>query len=361
MMKHAFRLISALLCVVMACSILCITAFAASNSVDYKNRTFTGMEGLKELISDYNGKDEDHARPFDNTENELVITENITIPGYLRIGSGRIVIPEGVTVTLDNYMIPDGGRLDAGTLVVEGTLINNGTVFLWNASEVYGKVINNGMISIADYKDGQDGYLSFYGGKYSGCGSIYMVADTFENTYFRISGLNEYDFAYGFYSRDGIESTCVRVLYSYFNSDIKPAPGVSVPMFRMYDPNCGEHFYTGSTQERFNLLNAGWNYEDVGFNFPASGKPVYRLYHRATGEHLYTMNETEKSALVSNGWQLEGVAFNSAKDTEVAQYRLHNPNASRGAYHFTGSAEERDNLISLGWEDQGIGWYSCLN
>ena len=71
------------------------------------------------------------------------------------------------------------------------------------------------------------------------------------------------------------------------------------------------------------------------------------------------MDEAEKSRLIGAGWNYEGVAFNSAFDYEVPQYRLHNPNARRGAYHFTGSKEERDHLISLGWEYQGIGWYSC--
>ena len=90
------------------------------------------------------------------------------------------------------------------------------------------------------------------------------------------------------------------------------------------------------------------------------GKPVYRLYEPKTGEHLYTMDENEKAKLLSEGWNYEGVAFNSAGEDEVAQYRLHNPNATCGAYHFTGSKEERDILINAGWEYQGIGWYSCL-
>lgn len=134
----------------------------------------------------------------------------------------------------------------------------------------------------------------------------------------------------------------------------------SVPMFRMYDPNGGEHFYTGSEEERDFLVSAGWNYEGVGFNFPVVGSPVHRLYEPETGEHLYTMNEAEKEKLISEGWEYEGVAFNSAKTTDVPQYRLHNPNASRGAYHFTGSEEEKDFLISLGWEYQGIGFYSSI-
>ena len=71
------------------------------------------------------------------------------------------------------------------------------------------------------------------------------------------------------------------------------------------------------------------------------------------------MDEAEKAKLIEEGWKYEGVAFNSGGDDEVAQYRLHNPNSTRGAYHFTGSVEERDILINAGWEYQGIGWYSC--
>ena len=131
-------------------------------------------------------------------------------------------------------------------------------------------------------------------------------------------------------------------------------------MFRMYDPNSGEHFYTGSEVERENLVAAGWHYEGVGFTFSrTTGAPVYRLYDRNnTFEHLYTMDEAEKNKLVAQGWELEGIAFNSAYDTEVPQYRLHNPNETRGAYHFTASTEERDALIAAGWEYQGIGFYS---
>ncbi len=135
---------------------------------------------------------------------------------------------------------------------------------------------------------------------------------------------------------------------------------ISVPMYRMYDPNSGEHFYSGSELERDFLVEAGWHYEGVGFNFPVEGDPVHRLYDPEFGEHLYTMDEEEMNMLLDKGWNYEGVAFNSAGSDEVPQYRLHNPNAKRGGYHFTGSEVERDLLISFGWEYEGIGWYSCV-
>ena len=131
-------------------------------------------------------------------------------------------------------------------------------------------------------------------------------------------------------------------------------------MFRMYNPNTGEHFYTGSEVEKGNLVAVGWQYEGVGFTFPANtGAPVHRLFQPSTGEHLYTMDEAEKASLMADGWNYEGIAFNSAYDTEAVQHRLHNPNATVGAYHFTFSEEEKHNLINVGWEYQGIGWYSC--
>ena len=135
---------------------------------------------------------------------------------------------------------------------------------------------------------------------------------------------------------------------------------VVVHMFRMYNPNTGEHFYTGSEVEKNNLIAVGWQYEGVGFTFPANtGLPVHRLFQPSTGEHLYTMSEAEKDQLMAAGWNYEGIAFNSAYDTEAVQHRLHNPNATVGAYHFTFSEEEMNNLIAAGWEYQGIGWYSC--
>ena len=135
---------------------------------------------------------------------------------------------------------------------------------------------------------------------------------------------------------------------------------IVVHMYRMYNPNTGEHFYTGSDVEKSDLIAAGWQYEGVGFTFPANtGVPVHRLFQPSTGEHLYTMDVAEMERLIAEGWNYEGIAFNSAYDTEAVQHRLHNPNATVGAYHFTFSTEEMENLINAGWEYQGIGWYSC--
>ena len=135
----------------------------------------------------------------------------------------------------------------------------------------------------------------------------------------------------------------------------------TTPMYRMYNPNSGEHFYTGSTEERDNLTAVGWHYEGIGWHAPMwEGDPVYRLFNPNSGDHHYTMSEEEVDMLRQAGWQYEGVAWNSAYEGS-AQYRLYNPNADLGSHHYTSSLEERDYLVSLGWILEGIGWYGIIS
>ena len=105
-------------------------------------------------------------------------------------------------------------------------------------------------------------------------------------------------------------------------TDIAPAAGeitlyaqwsTTMPMYRLYNPNSGEHFYTGSEAERVMVYEAGWRYEGIGWTAPASSsEPVYRAY---------------------------------------------NPNAKTGAHNFTSDINEQNHIVSLGWRNEGIGWY----
>ena len=135
----------------------------------------------------------------------------------------------------------------------------------------------------------------------------------------------------------------------------------TTPMYRLYNPNSGEHFYTGSEEERDNLKAAGWQYEGVAWNAPIKdGAPVYRVFNPNSGDHHYTMSQDEVKMLVDLGWIYEGVAWNSASKDHIPQFRLYNPNADCGSHHYTSSIEERDYLVSLGWIFEGIGWYGML-
>ena len=130
-------------------------------------------------------------------------------------------------------------------------------------------------------------------------------------------------------------------------------------MYRMYNPNSGEHFYTSNPNEGFSLQKRGWYYEGIAWNSPSSGNSVYRLYNPNTGDHHYTTNAGEKDSLVVAGWSDEGIGWYSYPGSDgVPLYRLYNPNATgAGSHHYTTNASERDNLVAAGWQSEGVGWY----
>ncbi|MDR2976258.1 MAG: hypothetical protein LBV19_02960 [Streptococcaceae bacterium] len=135
--------------------------------------------------------------------------------------------------------------------------------------------------------------------------------------------------------------------------------GKTSALFRLYNPNSGEHFYTNSSIERDSLAKSGWKNEGIAEQAPVIDKsvPVYRVYNPNSGLHHFTIGLYEKNQLVSLGWRDEGIGWYSNSDPEngVSLYRVYNPNSGQHLYT-TGSAE-RDQLASLGWRDEGIAWY----
>ncbi len=142
------------------------------------------------------------------------------------------------------------------------------------------------------------------------------------------------------------------------NPDPDPAPAGSVNMYRLYNPNSGEHFYTSSLGERNNLISLGWNDEGIGWIAPrTSDTPVYRLYNQYGGEHHYTTSIAERNHLISVGWNDEGIGWYSDDEQTVPLYRQYNPNAFANNHNYTTSLSENNWLVSIGWHAEGIGWY----
>ena len=137
----------------------------------------------------------------------------------------------------------------------------------------------------------------------------------------------------------------------------QPEPTATNAMFRLYNPNSGEHFYSSSTVERDHLVSLGWQDEGTGWIAPTSGNAVYRLYNPYAGEHHYTLSAAERDMLVSVGWNDEGIGWYSDSAQSVPLYRVYNPNEYANNHHYTTSAAERDMLLSIGWQDEGVSWY----
>ena len=136
-----------------------------------------------------------------------------------------------------------------------------------------------------------------------------------------------------------------------------PEPVATNAMYRLYNPNSGEHFYSSSTVERDHLVSLGWQDEGTGWIAPASGDAVYRLYNPYAGEHHYTLSAAERDMLVSVGWNDEGIGWYSDPNESVPLFRVYNPNEYANNHHYTTSAAERDMLLSIGWQDEGVSWH----
>ena len=129
------------------------------------------------------------------------------------------------------------------------------------------------------------------------------------------------------------------------------------PMFRLYNPNSGEHFYTASKDEGNHLVDVGWRYEGIAWYAAKKGDAVYRLYNKNAGDHHYTLSASERDMLIKAGWKYEGVGWYSDKAKKVPLYRLYNKNAIAGSHHYTTSKSESDMLVKAGWKYEGISWY----
>ena len=132
-------------------------------------------------------------------------------------------------------------------------------------------------------------------------------------------------------------------------------------MFRLYNPNSGEHFYTANPGERDVLIKQHkWSDEGIGWIAPPSGKPVYRLYNHNRGEHHYTLNAGEKDVLVEKyKWDYEGISWYSDEMESIPVYRDYNPNAPANNHNYTVNQKEHEALVEkYHWTDEGIGWYA---
>lgn len=129
-------------------------------------------------------------------------------------------------------------------------------------------------------------------------------------------------------------------------------------VYRVYNPNSGEHFYTTSPKEVKGLEKLGWQLESIGWVAPTTGDEVYRLYNHNTGEHHYTVSAKERDALKAAGWSYEGVAFHSASKNYSPIYREYNKNEKAFNHNYTSVLSENNMLVAVGWKYEGVAFYA---
>lgn len=126
------------------------------------------------------------------------------------------------------------------------------------------------------------------------------------------------------------------------------------PVFRMYNPNSGFHYFTIKSSERDILRNKGWKYEGVGWNASQFGSAVYVLYCHHTGDHIFTRLPDRRNSLKGDGWDYQGIAFYTTDDG-IPVYELYN--RYNKEHFYTANEGEVNALVKLGWQNNGTAFY----
>lgn len=148
-------------------------------------------------------------------------------------------------------------------------------------------------------------------------------------------------------------------------------PSAAVPMYRLYNPNSGEHFYTSSVAEKNACVTAGWNDEGIGWYSPSTGltasTPVYRIYNTVSGEHYYTSNKAEADFIYSStqrqqvcegifakkaGYYVDGVGnilTDLGNKGKIADYAKIYPD---------NTGVLKDWCLVVPWRHEGVAWQS---
>jgi len=164
--------------------------------------------------------------------------------------------------------------------------------------------------------------------------------------------------------------TGAEIVKTFPNIELGLTPAVDIIVFA--PTGLGDHFYTTSVEERDRAM-ANFGYQDEGIACevfshvfdtpPVPGTvPLFRLFKLDNGDHFYTTSEAERDrALASFGYQDEGIAcevFSHVFDTPpvpgtVPLFRLFK--LENGDHFYTTSGVERDRAIaSFGYQDEGI-------
>lgn len=104
-----------------------------------------------------------------------------------------------------------------------------------------------------------------------------------------------------------------------------------------------------------------WYDDGTVFNNIATSVDMYRVYNPNSGEHFYTSDVKEKDHIVSVGWKYEGIGWYSADPNDsssIPVLREYNPNAFANNHNYTKNVEEHNMLMRVGWKDEGKAWYA---
>jgi len=311
----------------------------------------------------------------------------------------------GGALTVSSVNAMDFDSLWAVTLNVQGTAHvtatasgNGRAVFAMNAINIDGGasltvtaannaavggvslvVTNNGLLTISG---GTTGAPALYGSSGSrtinmGAGAVTSITSTVPETdsYVMIpaSGYQwQVSGGASLVSPDTVMSSPASITVAGGTTGVVKLVPPGVPMYRIFSPATGEHFYTSSAKEvQVNVASGAWKYEGIGWVAPLSGTAVYRLAAiPGTGSagHLFTTSAKERDAALASVnpagqpyWKCETGAGMPAcvgwySGGMIPVFRAYFPGNGQHNYT-TDSNEQRVITTQQGWKDEGVGWY----
>lgn len=210
-------------------------------------------------------------------------------------------------------------------------------------------------------------FIAEKGGKLSGKVILKVEKDKKVNTIPKVTVSEGYSFMGWYLGTRKVNPQSVIIIGNttftakFKKKDLKPKVNYQA-MYRLYNKNTGEHFYTESSFERKSLVKGGWNDEGTGWFAPNKGVPVYRVYNPKArgGDHYYTASKYEANSLVKSGWKWDNGSkpvFYSGGKTKV--YVAFNPNTTgSGAHNYTSSLFEQNTLLKNGWKFGKVQFYA---
>ena len=156
----------------------------------------------------------------------------------------------------------------------------------------------------------------------------------------------------------GLSALLLCVSSTGLAEDIRAFDSSLAPVYRLYNPHSGEHFYTASQHEADHIFASGWDLEGSGWYMDSrsEGDPIYRLFNpnsRDAGSHYYTANLEEARTLVELGWKWDNdgkpVLYSGGTYPVYVQY---NPNNS--GHNYTTDLNEHRVLVRAGWQENDV-------
>ncbi|MEI7604328.1 MAG: hypothetical protein WCJ19_04890 [bacterium] len=184
-------------------------------------------------------------------------------------------------------------------------------------------------------------------------------------------------YLYGFSLVDENEQTHIRDYNVNVLKALKLLPAKSlVPVYRFYNETAKTYFYTADEGEKNEVIKKytqdNARYEDISFYVekmsenacPNGTSPVFRFYNYETKNHFYTTDIKEKNDLFSKSsiWQYDGARFCADIEKKIGNkpiYRYYN--ISTNSYYFAITDSEKDEFDNNSdWINQGIAFYAYM-